>query len=118
MVSIKPGISVQYSGKVTIITFTNDKILEQKDIQNLQDSIIPVIEQAEEIKLVLDFKNVQFLSSSVLGLLLRISKKVYERDGQLRLCGISRKIFEIFKITRLNKIFDIYDDLEGALVGL
>ena len=118
MVSMKPGISVEYSGKATIVTFTNEKILEQNDIQNLQDSIIPIIEQANEINLVLDFQNVQFLSSSVLGLLLRISKKVYERDGRLKLCSINRKIYEIFKITRLNKIFEIYDDLESALESL
>jgi anti-sigma B factor antagonist len=117
MVSIKPGISVQYSGKATVITFTNEKILEEKDIRNLQESIIPVIEQSEKIHLILDFQKVQFLSSAVLGLLLRTSKKVYERDGQLRLCNINQKIYEIFRITRLNKIFDIYDDLEGAMAG-
>jgi anti-sigma B factor antagonist len=117
MVSIKPGISVQYSGKATVVTFTNEKILEENDIRNLQESIMPVIEQSGQINLILDFQKVQFLSSAVLGLLLRISKKVYERDGQLRLCSINRKIYEIFRITRLNKIFDIYDDLEAALAG-
>jgi len=117
MVPIKPAVSVQYSGKATVVTFTNEKILEEKDIRTLQDSIMPVIEQSEQINLVLDFQNVKFLSSAVLGLLLRISKKVYERDGQLRLCNINRKIFEIFRITRLNKIFDIFDDLESAMAG-
>jgi anti-sigma B factor antagonist len=117
MVPIKPAVSVQYSGKATVVTFTNEKILEEKDIRNLQDSIMPVIEQSEQINLILDFQNVKFLSSAVLGLLLRISKKVYERDGQLRLCNINRKIFEIFRITRLNKIFDIFDDLESAMAG-
>ena len=48
----------------------------------------------------------------------RISKKVYERDGQLRLCNISPKIYEIFKITRLTKIFDIYSDVESAAESL
>jgi anti-sigma B factor antagonist len=61
---------------------------------------------------------VQFLSSAVLGLLIRISKKVYEHDGQLKLCSINPKIYKIFKITRLTKIFDIYNDIESATESL
>ena len=77
-----------------------------------------VIEEGGRINLVLDFCNVRFLSSAVLGLLMRISKKVYEQDGRLRLCNISSRLYEIFKITRLNKIFDIYDDVESATQSL
>ena len=115
MAAIKPRISVEYAENATIVTFTDEKILEEKDIQALQESIMSVIEQAERINLILAFGNVRFLSSAVLGLLIRISKKVYERDGQLRLCNIGPKIYEIFKITRLTKIFDIYEDVKAAV---
>ncbi len=118
MVPMKPNISVEYTENAIIATFTGESILEEKDIQALQESIMSVIEQAERINLILDFCNVRFLSSAVLGLLIRVSKKVYERDGQLRLCNISSKIYEIFKITRLTKIFDIYKDLESAVESL
>ena len=118
MEPIKPRINVEYAENATIATFTAQSILEEKDIQALQKSIIPVIEQAERINLILDFCNVRFLSSAVLGLLIRISKKIYERDGQLRLCNINPKIYEAFKITRLTKIFDIYKDTEDAVESL
>jgi len=118
MEPIKPRINVEYAENATIATFTAQSILEEKDIQALQKSIIPVIEQAERINLILDFCNVRFLSSAILGLLIRISKKIYERDGQLRLCNINPKIHEVFKITRLTKIFDIYKDTEDAVESL
>lgn len=118
MASIKPRISVEYAENATIVTFTDEKILEEKDVQALQESIMSVIEQAERINLILDFSNVRFLSSAVLGLLIRISKKIYERDGQLKLCSIDPKIYKIFKITRLTKIFDIYKDIESATESL
>ena len=114
MAEIKPRISVDYSENATIVTFTDEKILEEMDIQALQASIMSVVDQADRINLILDFGNVRFLSSAVLGLLIRISKRIYEHDGQLILCNINPKIFEIFKITRLNKIFDIYKDVESA----
>ena len=118
MTAIKPNISVNYAGNATIMSFTGEKILEEKDIFALQESIMSVIEQAERINLILDFGNVRFLSSAVLGLLIRISKRIYERDGQLMLCNINPKIYEIFKITRLTKTFDIYNSIESATEGL
>ena len=118
MADIKPRISVDYIANAVIIGFTDEKILEQHDINALSDSINSVIEQAEKINLILDFTNVKFLSSAVLGLLIRISKRIYESEGQLRLCNIEPKIYEIFKITRLTKTFDIYDDVQGALKSL
>jgi anti-sigma B factor antagonist len=115
MVPIKPRISVHYLNDATVVSFTEEKILEESDISAIQDSIVSVIGQAERIKLVLDFGNVKFLSSAVLGLLIRISKKTYENGGQLKLCSIDPKIYQIFKITRLTKIFDICKDIESSL---
>jgi anti-sigma B factor antagonist len=118
MSAIKPKISVEYIENATIVTFTDEKILEEKDIKALQESIMSVIEQSERINLILDFCNVQFLSSAVLGLLIRVSKRTYEREGQLKLCNINPKIHEIFKITRLTKVFDICKDIESATENL
>jgi anti-sigma B factor antagonist len=118
MAAIKPGISVEYAGNATIMRFTDEKILEEQDIKALTESIMSVIEQAERINLILDFGNVRFLSSAVLGLLIRISKRIYEREGQLGLCNINPRIYEIFKITRLTKTFDIYNSVESAREGL
>ncbi|MHC4573936.1 MAG: STAS domain-containing protein [Planctomycetota bacterium] len=118
MAQVRPKISVEYAENATVVTFAEEKILEEEDIRALQESLMSVIEQGGRTNLVLDFGNVRFLSSAVLGLLIRISKKIYEREGALRLCNISPKIQEIFKITRLTKIFDIYPDMESAVEGL
>jgi len=119
MAAIKPRISVKYAGSATVVSFTDEKILEEKDINELQESLMSVIESASSrISLILDFGNVRFLSSAVLGLLIRVSKRIYEQEGQLRLCNINPKIFEIFKITRLTKTFDIYTDVESAAEDL
>jgi anti-sigma B factor antagonist len=119
MAAIKPRISVEYSENATIVTFTDERILKDEDIQALRESIMSVVESAGGgINLILDFCNVRFLSSAVLGLLMRISKRIYERDGQLRLCNIDPKIYEIFKITRLTRIFDICEDVGSAAQSL
>ena len=118
MDSKHPNMSIDYHGGVVIATLTDEKILNEAQLQGLEGSIMPLVEQSPNIQLVVNFSNVKFLTSSVLGLLIRISKKVYEAEGRLRLCSITPKILEIFKITRLDKIFEIFPDVDEALVGL
>ena len=115
MDQVQPKISVEYTENAVVATMTDEKILEQADIDALEASIMPLLKQAERINLVISFADVKFLTSSVLGLLIRVSKKIYESDGQLRLCCIDPKILEIFKITRLDKVFEIHENKQEAL---
>jgi anti-sigma B factor antagonist len=116
MEDVKPRVSVYYAQDAVVVTIADEKILEDEDIKALEDSIMPLIDGP--VNLVIDFTNVRFLSSTVLGLLIRITKKINEHKGRLKLCGISPRISEIFKITRLNEIFDIYDDAKKAMLSL
>lgn len=118
MAEIRPNIGVEYTDQAVILTFTDRKILEEKDIRSLQESIMSVVDQSDDVRLILDFANVEFLSSAVLGLLIRVSKHILDRQGQLRLCNISPKIYEVFKITQLTKVFDIHTDAQAALDSL
>ncbi len=118
MAELRPNINVEYTDQATIIAFTDRKILEEHDIRSLQTAIISIIEQNERLSLILDFGQVEFLSSAVLGLLIRISKRIAEGGGRLRLCNISPKIYDVFKITQLTKIFDICRDVDQALDSL
>ena len=111
----EPKISVEYLEKAVVATLTDEKILEQADIDALEASFMPLLEQGEGMNLVISFSEVKFLTSTVLGLLIRISKKIYESEGQLKLCCIEPKILDIFRITRLDKVFDIYQDRRQAL---
>jgi len=115
MAEIRPRMQVEYAQDATIIRFTDEKILEETDVRAVQESILSVVDQSRAIHLILDFGNVKHLSSAVLGLLIRVGKRVYEQEGRLKLCNINPRIYEIFKITRLTKTFDIYKDLDSAL---
>ncbi len=118
MDQVQPKIAVEYDKNATIVTLTDERILDESEVQALANSLMPLVEEADGINLVIDFGNVKFLTSAVLGLLIRVSKKVYESGGQLKLCSINPKIFEIFRITRLDRVFDIYEDRLQATQGL
>jgi anti-sigma B factor antagonist len=68
-------------------------------------------------KILLDFKNVDHLSSAALGMLINVNNKVKQQNGQLRLAGIKPQILEVFEITRLNKLFKILPTRADALAS-
>jgi anti-sigma B factor antagonist len=103
---------------VTVIEFADRKILEELSIQEIGDELNEIVESEPGIKILLNFKNVDHLSSAALGMLITLNKKVTkEQNGALKLSDINRQIFEVFKITRLNKVFDIHDTADQALAG-
>lgn len=111
-------IDVEQIGDVTVARFTDKKILDENNIQVIGNQLFGLVEEEGRKKVVLDFSNVEYLSSAALGKLITMDKKVKAAGGKLRLCSIRPDIYEVFAITKLNKLFDIRDDQEQALAGL
>ena len=100
-------IKVEYGIDVTLVTFADERIVDEDQIRKLQEAFQAVIEKNESKKLVLNFSNVQFMTSAFLGLLIRIHKKVLESGGRLQLSNLDSNIRKVFEITQLTKVFDI-----------
>ena len=103
----QPRIEVEYGLDVTFVTFTEEKILEEEQIKELREALEAVIEKNENKKLILNFVNVKFMTSAVLGLLVRVHKKVVELGGTLQLSNLNSNLQRVFEITQLTKVFDI-----------
>ena len=101
------AMKVEYGMKVTHVEFIDEKILDEERIAKIRESLEPVIEKNQDGQLLLNFVNVQFMTSAMLGLLVRVHKKVSERSGELRLCNVAPGIRKVFEITKLTKVFDI-----------
>ena len=76
-----------------------------------------LIEVENRDKLLLNFSTVDFLSSAALGKLITLDKKMKAHGGTLKLSNIRPEIYEVFTITRLNRLFDIKDDEADALAA-
>ena len=111
-------LDLEEVGDVTVAKFIDKKILDEGNIQIIGSQLFALIEQDNRQKIVLDFSNVEYLSSAALGKLITMDKKVKAAKGKLRLCCIRPDIYEVFAITKLNKLFDMKDTLEAALQGL
>ncbi len=113
-----PRMNVTSEGDVTVVELTDRKILDEVNISLISERLQGLVSKAENPKFVLDFANVMHMSSSALGMLITLHKRVREKDGQLRLSAIQPAIYEVFVITRLNEIFEISESVEQAIKTL
>jgi anti-sigma B factor antagonist len=111
----EPKFTVALSGATTVVKLLGPRITDQVYINELGDELVAVLEQADPPDVLVDLDAVEFLSSSVLGKLIRLLKRSRQMKGRLRLCSIRPSILEVFEITQLHKVFDIYPDAEEAL---
>jgi anti-sigma B factor antagonist len=107
-------LMIQKEPDVILIEFLDRNILDEANIQQIGEEIGRLIEQSGDPKLLLSFENVDHMASAALGTLITIDKRVREKDGQLKLANISPQIYEVFVITKLNKLFKIYKTTEEA----
>lgn len=59
------------------------------------------------INIAIDLKNVMVINSSGLGILIGCMKRVKSTGGLFRILNPQDKIMNLFKITKLNLVFDI-----------
>ncbi len=100
---------------MTVVRFRDQKIIEDINIQELGQELFQLVEVESRDKLLLNFSAVDFLSSAALGKLITLDKKVKARGATLMLSNIRPEIYEVFAITKLNRLFDIKDDEADAL---
>jgi anti-sigma B factor antagonist len=79
--------------------------------------LFQLVEVDRREKVLLNFSAVEFLSSAALGKLITLEKKVKGMPGLLKLSNIRPEIFEVFQITKLNRLFDIKPDEADALAA-
>ncbi len=108
-------ITVTKNDGINVVEFNNRKILDELSITELGDQLRKVADSEESVRILLNFQNVEHLSSAALGMLITLHKLVKEKKGRLKLSNIHPQIFEVFKITRLNKLFEIHDSQTQAL---
>jgi anti-sigma B factor antagonist len=105
-------------GDVTCVTFTEGRITDEVVIHQIGQEVLKLVDADAQPKMLLDFSGVEHLSSAALGVLISVHNRVKSRSGQLRLCAISKPIFEVFRITRLDKLFQVHASAEQAKQSL
>ena len=113
--SVNRRLNVSQVGDVTVVRFVDRRILDEANIQEMGHELFQLVEEQGRKQILLNFTNVEFLSSAALGKLITLDKKVKSHTGKLILTNIRPEIYEVFKITRLNTTLAIKDDEADGL---
>ncbi|MCH8824092.1 MAG: STAS domain-containing protein [Planctomycetes bacterium] len=117
MAATKSLLRITQDDGITLIEFIDRNILDEANIQQIGDEIAKLVDEASQPKMLISFENVDHLSSAALGTLITINNKIRSKDGQLRLANIDPRIYEVFVITKLNRLFQIHDSAEQAIAS-
>jgi len=98
-----------------LVRFTKRRILSENVIEQIRQEMQALL--APERLMLLDMSNVEYLSSAAIGILINIHRMLHKSTGKLTLCGIPEKIGDLFRICKLDRLFEIYPDLESALAA-
>ena len=107
-------LKVTRNGDTVQIEFTARKILDEANIADIGEQLTAIVEKEDRPRIIISFAAVDHLSSAALGTLITINNKVKQRGGQLRLSDINPQIYEVFLITKLNKLFHIFPTVKEA----
>ncbi|MFH1378112.1 MAG: STAS domain-containing protein [Planctomycetota bacterium] len=100
---------------IAVVSFKESRILDERNVQAVAAELNKLIDDEYRIKMILNLENVQYLSSAVIGRIAALYKRIKAENGELKLCHVRKEILDIFKVTNLDKVFDIQPTLENAL---
>jgi len=110
-------LSISQHKDIHVVEFKDSKILDEINITEIGQALGDLVATRDRSKLLLDFANVDHLSSAALGMLINVNNRIKEQNGQLRLSSIRPQILEVFMITKLNRLFRIFPTRAEALAS-
>ncbi len=114
----KPELNEQTEGGVTIVRLENARVLNRSTVNEISEELMAVPDGLDRPRIVLDIEEVEYMSSPVLGKLVRFRKRVRNAGGGLRICNVHPDIRDVFEMTDLHHVFDLHDDREGAIAAM
>jgi len=102
---------------MTIVRVRVEAILTAEQVQAFGQALLALADLPGR-RVILNFLGLQHLTSLALGELIRLHKRLAESGGELCLADIDPRIYELFSITRLDRLFRIFDREEEAVAAL
>ena len=107
---------VQPIEKFTVVEFRTASLMDPPLLERLGTAIYKLVDDEDHRLIILDFEQVQFLSSQAIGILLTLKKKLDKLPHSLLvLCGVGPTLMQLIQITRLDRVLTIKPTQKEAL---
>jgi len=111
-------IEVEEHDDVTVLRLAATDFVQEQEARALGSQLGDwLTKEGLGARVVLSLAKVTYLNSSALGSLLVFEVKLKRRGGELKLCGLSPQVAEVFRITKLDRLFEVYRTEAEALLA-
>ena len=102
-----------WSENILVVELQDDPAFTD-DVNALQDQVAA----QPDVDVVLNFAGVNYLNSSNIAKLLKLRKKLHAHGRKLVLCGVETKVWGLFLVTGLDKVFNFQDSVANGLAAV
>ena len=105
-------------GAVTVVRFTTPEVLHADVIDSVGEALSALVEDEGRRRLVLDFADVRRVSSSLLGRLVALHRRLLALEGRMALCNLVPDVRRVFDLCQLPRLLHLCPDQPSALQRL
>jgi anti-sigma B factor antagonist len=113
----RPRLFIEKIEGVIIVTLADAEILSEVEIAAVEEELRELLTWVDNSRVLLNFRDVRLMSSSMIAVLVTFARRLASKQGQLKLCSLSQAPREAFRVTRLDRRFEIHDDEGDALAA-
>jgi anti-anti-sigma factor len=99
------------SGDLTVLSLSG--FLDAHTAPEFESSVESALEEGQ-IRLVIDGSGLTYISSAGLGVFMGFIEEFREAEGDIKICGLSPKVREVFALLGFEELFDIVADVDTA----
>jgi anti-sigma B factor antagonist len=97
---------------ITLLTIKG--VIDTRSVAEFEEKFLSVLRE-KKFKLVVDLREVGYISSAGWGIFISQIKKIRTQEGDLLLVGMSPAVSEIFKLLEFNTFLKSFPDVESAV---
>jgi anti-sigma B factor antagonist len=113
---LSPKVKVTSAGDVRVIA-PRGEFIGGNETDELRTALAREAEAGTRLLLV-DLAEARYLNSTALGVLIAAHTNMTKRGGRMGLCNVSKSIENLFVITKLVLVFNVYGSVEEGLEGM
>ncbi|MBY0528554.1 MAG: STAS domain-containing protein [Gemmataceae bacterium] len=106
-------MEVQESGQAIVIIPTDAEVQDGPSLQNIRNHLYQLVDAGRH-EMIVDFHKVHYLlASAAIALLISLQKRLRMAGGTLVLRNMNSHVRDLFRVTRLDSLFDIRPNPPG-----
>jgi anti-sigma B factor antagonist len=105
---------IDVMGSTAVATITVSELSLQNGAEQLADLLLELSETGAQ-HFVLDTQNVQYMDSACVGCLVEALNRLAAKGGKIALANADRNVQNLFRMTRLDRVFPICGDVMAAI---